>query len=139
MSIYFHKEETRFTYTEKEKSKKWLREILREEKKKEGDINIIFTNDQTIHQLNRTYLSHDFYTDVIAFDYQKPGKITGDIYISIDTVKKNAKRYKCQFNVELQRVIVHGLLHLIGYNDKTEEEKKAMREKESVYLQRLQQ
>ena len=107
---------------------------MHEERKKEGEINVIFTNDKTIHRLNKTYLSHDYFTDVIAFDYQEKGEIAGDIYISIDTVKKNAKLYKCPFNVELQRVIVHGFLHLIGYRDKTEKEKKEMREKESVYL-----
>lgn len=112
-----------------------MKKILREEKEKEGCINVIFTNDQNILHLNKTYLSHDFYTDVIAFDYQEPGKISGDIYISIDTVKKNAKKYKCRFSIELQRVIVHGLLHLIGYEDKTESGRRKMREKESRYLQ----
>lgn len=134
MSIYFHNETCRFKYNEIAKSKKWLRKILREEQKKESDINIIFSDNHTILQLNKTYLSRNYFTDVIAFPYAEGKTVAGDIYISIDTVKENAKHYKCTFWDELHRVMIHGLLHLIGYGDKTAKEKKEMREKESFYL-----
>jgi len=134
LSIYFHNETCRFKYSEIAKSKKWLRKILREEQKKEGDINIIFSDNHTILKLNKTYLSRNYFTDVIAFPYAEGKTVDGDIYISIDTVKENAKLYKCTFMDELHRVMIHGLLHLIGYGDKTAKEKKEMREKESFYL-----
>lgn len=134
MSIYFHTEACSFTFTEKFKSKKWLKKVLKEEKKREGNINIIFTNNTLIQHLNIKYLSREYFTDVIAFDYQEENKISGDIYISIDTVKENSKRYECPFHIELKRVIVHGLLHLIGYKDKTRKEKIEIKEKETFYL-----
>ena len=136
MSIYFHNEKSRFEYKDEEKSKKWLRKILREENKKEGDLNIIFTDNPTILQLNKTYINHQYYTDVIAFHYNQEENITGDIFISIDVVKENAVLYGSEFHEELHRVMIHGLLHLIGYNDKTEKQRKKMREKESAYLKK---
>jgi len=134
LSIHFHNEECRFTYSRGEDTENWLRKTIAEERKEEGDINIIFTDNNNILQLNKTYLSHNYFTDVIAFQYHEGVKITGDIYISIDTVKENARRYHSTFWDELHRVMIHGLLHLIGYNDKTAKEKKEMREKESFYL-----
>ena len=134
MSIYFHNEKSRFEYKDEEKSKKWLRKILREENKKEGDLNIIFTDNPTILQLNKTYLSHNYLTDVIAFHFNHEENISGDIYISIDVVKENAILYGCEFQEELNRVMIHGLLHLIGYNDKNEKQRQEMRMKETCYL-----
>ena len=107
---------------------------MHDENKYEGEINIVFTDNQTILQLNKTYLAHNYFTDVIAFSYNESNKVCGDIYISIDTVKENAITYNCSFLEELRRVMIHGLLHLIGYKDKTEKQKKEMRRKESLYL-----
>lgn len=134
MSIYFHNEESKFTLKGKEKARSWLRNIVVKEKKKEGTINIVFTDDKTILRLNSTYLSHHYFTDVIAFNYSEKDVIIGDIYISINTVKFNAVKYKTRFIEELHRVMSHGVLHLIGYEDKTEEQKEKMRERESRYL-----
>jgi len=134
LSIYFHNEESRFKLKGKEKVRSWLHNILVKEKKKEGTINIVFTDDKTILRLNSTYLSQHYFTDVIAFNYSEKIVISGDIYISIDTVESNAVKYKNSFIEELHRVMSHGLLHLIGYEDKTKKEKEKMREKESIYL-----
>jgi probable rRNA maturation factor len=134
LSIYFHNEACRFNYIGKDKTRKWLRDIIRNEKRKEGTINIVFTDNPTILRLNKTYLSHHYFTDVITFNYNEAGKIIGDIYISIDTVRENAGKYKTPFPEELKRVMVHGLLHLIGYNDKTKVQKVKISEKESFYL-----
>ena len=137
MSIYFHTEVPEFNYSEKERTKRWLRAVMKEEKKYEGEINIIFTDEESILQLNKKYLSHNYFTDVIAFNYNEGDLIKGDIYISIDTVRANAQKYKSTFSEELHRVIVHGLLHLIGCNDKTPTQKEKMKEKEAWYLSRF--
>lgn len=134
MGIYFYNEGCSFTYKDVKKSKKWLLKVLQNEKKEQGEINIIFTNNPTILNLNKTYLSHNYFTDVIAFNYGKNKTVSGDIYISLDTVKKNAETYHCSFMDELHRVMVHGLLHLVGYNDKTKKEKAEMLRKEEFYL-----
>ena len=103
--------------------------------KKLGNINIIFCSDNYILDVNVKYLGHDYFTDIITFDYCEKDILSGDLFISIDTVRDNAEFYKTEFNDELNRVIVHGLLHLIGYDDHTPEEQKIMREKENYYLE----
>ena len=137
MSIYFHNEECQFKYKGKRKARSWLRNILVEEKRKEGDLNYIFTDDNTILKLNSLYLSRQYHTDVIAFNYNEEDVVIGDIYVSIDTVRSNAEKYKTAFLEELHRVMVHGLLHLIGYEDETKAQKAKMREREYFYLSRL--
>lgn len=111
--------------------------LIREENKRLGEINFIFTNNQSILHINREYLNHQYYTDVITFNYNKRSRLNGDIYISVDQIDINAKSYSTDFLDELLRVIIHGLLHLIGYNDKTDFEKGVMKEKEDVYLCRF--
>ena len=100
-----------------------------------GNINIIFCSDNYILDVNVKYLGHDYFTDIITFDYCEKNILSGDLFISIDTVRDNAEFYKTEFQDELNRVIVHGLLHLIGYDDHTPEEQKIMREKEIYYLE----
>ena len=134
MSIYFHIEKNDFKYGEIEKTKKWLGDVIKGEGKKEGEISIIFVDDEKILQLNKTYLSHNYFTDVIAFNYNKGNWISGDIYVSIDTVKTNSNKYLTPLQEELQRAIVHGLLHLLDYDDKSKHQKENMREKEALYL-----
>ena len=99
-----------------------------------GDISIIFCSDPYILDINQRYLQHDYFTDIITFDYCEGKVLSGDLFISIDTVRENAAEYGASFEEELNRVMVHGLLHLIGYDDHTPEEQKEMRSKEDYYL-----
>lgn len=109
--------------------------ISKEEGKRFSDISIMYCDDTLIREYNRKYLNHDFPTDIITFyDLDEDGKIEGDLLISIDTVILNAKRFRKSFENELMRVIIHGLLHLCGYNDSTIQEKKYIRKKENYYL-----
>ena len=118
------------------KYKQWVKGIILEESKKEGDIVFVFCNDEYLLEKNIQFLNHDTYTDVIAFDYCSDSIINGDVLISIERVKENAKNLEIDFFNELNRVMVHGLLHLLGYKDKTELDAKLMREKEDFYLLR---
>ena len=118
------------------KGKKNIRELIKkicvEENKKLGFINCVFCSDNYLIEINNKYLQHDYFTDIITFDHSENKKnIEGDLYISIDRTKENAKKYKVDENTELIRVIIHGLLHLIGYKDKTKKEKALMSEKEN--------
>ena len=99
-----------------------------------GDVNYILCSDAYLLDINRQYLNHDYYTDVISFDYCEDNVISGDIFISVDTVADNAKEYGVTFEKELARVMIHGVLHFIGYNDKSDEEVPVMRAKENQYL-----
>jgi rRNA maturation RNase YbeY len=135
--IYLHSENIDYKYPDEEKLKQWITFTAALEGYQIGDINIIFASDEYLYDLNRIYLNHDYYTDVITFPYNEPGIIAGDIFISIDRVKENAQTYKTTFTNELNRVIIHGILHLIGYNDKTEQEQSQMRAKEDFYLDKL--
>lgn len=113
---------------------KWLNSIIMEEGKKIGDITYVFCDDKFLLKKNQKFLNHETLTDIITFDYSDNKIISGDILISIDRIKDNAKIYKASFFNELKRVMAHGLLHLIGYNDKTEKEINLMRDKENYYL-----
>ena len=124
-----------FVFKHKRLNNFWLKLVAESEIKKLGNINIIFCSDNYILDVNVKYLGHDYFTDIITFDYCVKNILSGDLFISIDTVRDNAEFYKTEFNDELNRVIVHGLLHLIGYDDHTPEEQKIMREKENYYLE----
>tara|TARA_B100000609_G_C17133326_1_gene391467 strand:+ start:379 stop:783 length:405 start_codon:yes stop_codon:yes gene_type:complete len=115
-------------------TRNWIKKIILSEKKSLGDIIFVFCNDQFLLQKNIKYLNHDTLTDVISFDYSNESEINGDILISIERVKENAKLYNQTFSTELNRVMAHGLLHLLGYNDKSKEEAKIMKSKENYYL-----
>ena len=123
-----------FTLKNKRKIKNWLKDTVVNEKKKVGDINYIFCSKEYLKKMNNDYLSKNYETDVISFDFSKDNKISGDIYISSETVKKNSIIFNVCFNNELKRVMVHGLLHLLNYNDKSKQELKIMREKENFYI-----
>ncbi len=105
--------------------------------KKCGDLNIIFCNDKYLLSVNNQYLKHNYYTDIITFDYSDNQVINGDLFISIDSVENNAVKYKTEFMNELSRVIIHGVLHLCGYDDRTEDDKNLMKEKEDLALIKL--
>ena len=123
-----------FTLKNKRKIKNWLKDTIVNEQKKVGDINYIFCSKEYLKKMNNDYLSKNYETDVISFDFSKDNKISGDIYISSETVKKNSIIFNVCFNNELKRVMVHGLLHLLNYNDKSKQELKIMREKENFYI-----
>lgn len=133
MVSYFF-EETDFLLKGKVKNNKWLRLVAESEIRKLGYINIIFCSDNYILDINQRFLSHDYFTDIITFDYCEGDKLSGDLFISVDSVKENSIQYGTEFNDELNRVMVHGILHLIGYDDHTKAQQKQMRQKEDYYL-----
>ena len=108
----------------------WISRVILSENKKEGDINYIFCDDEFILNINKQYLNHDYYTDIISFDYSVGNELHGDIFISVERVQENAEDFNVTFDEELKRVIIHGILHYCGYKDKSEEEEALMRNKE---------
>ena len=116
---------------------KWIKATLVAENKILGEITYIFCSDNYLHKINLEHLNHDTFTDIITFNYNVDEIINSDIFISIDRVKDNAETYNITFQNELYRVIIHGVLHLIGYDDKTVSDKKTMRSKEDFYLSLL--
>ena len=111
-----------------------LPELISIEGKEVGDISLVFCNDEQLLLMNKKHLDHDYYTDVITFDYTLHNFISGDIFISVDRVRENAIEYKTTFYIEICRVVFHGTLHLLGYNDKTELDIVQMRAKEDLYI-----
>ena len=132
ISYYF--EDTDFVFKGKTLNNRWLRLVAESEIKRIGDISIIFCSDNYILDVNQKYLQHDYFTDIITFDYCEGDKLSGDLFISVDTVRDNAIEYGSDFKEELNRVMVHGILHLIGYDDQTDEDVAEMRSKENYYL-----
>jgi len=122
--------ETDFILDSEENIASWLSAVIISEKKKEGEINYIFCDDEYLHKINLEYLNHDTLTDVISFDYTMGNEISGDVFISVERVKDNATDFKVSFDEELKRVLVHGILHYCGYKDKGEAEELLMRTKE---------
>ena len=113
---------------------KWLENLIISENKKPGEINYIFCDDDYLLKVNQDYLDHDYYTDIITFDYVKGKTISGDIFVSLPRILDNASTLSQNFESELNRVLCHGILHLCGYKDKTEEEQTQMRSKEDFYI-----
>jgi len=114
--------------------KKWLEDLILSEEKKLGEINYIFCDDEYLLKINQDYLQHDYYTDIITFDYVKGKTISGEIFVSLQRISDNASTLSRNYEEELRRVLAHGILHLCGYKDKTEEEELQMRGKEDHYL-----
>ena len=137
MAITFQAENTRLPKIKKKETANWIKTVAKGFNKKVGEIAYLFCDDEKILEINLAYLQHDFYTDIITFDYSDGDTISGDIFISLDTVRSNAQKYGTYFEEELYRVIIHGILHLCGVNDKTEEEEKNMREAENSALRQL--
>ena len=132
--IAYYTQDTDFVFKGKQFNNKWLKMVAESEIKRIGDISIIFCSDNYILDVNMKYLQHDYFTDVITFDYCEGDKLSGDLFISVDTVRENAKLYNTDFNDELNRVMVHGILHLIGYDDHSQKDKQLIRKKEDYYL-----
>ena len=137
-SINFFTEDIDYRLRGKQRFRTWLSDVIRKEKKREGEINIIFCDDNYLKRLNRKYLNRNTLTDIITFSQVEGNIISGDLFISIDRVRENAKTFKVRLTNELARVMVHGILHLAGYNDHTAREVKEMRSKEDLYLLHLQ-
>ncbi len=137
MPITFQVEKIKFNFKKKITIKLWIAKVLQLEKKQVGQINFLFTNDEEILKKNIQFLKHNTYTDIITFNYCKDKIINGDIIISIDRVKENAEKFKSDFEEELKRVLIHGVLHLCGYNDKKTADTELMRKKENWALKQI--
>lgn len=127
MAVTFTTHEIRFNLKNKNKIRNWIKQIIRENNKKDGSISYILTSDSYILTINKDYLNHNYFTDIITFDYCKNEIVEGDIFISIETVFTNSQKFNTTFDEEILRVIIHGVFHLLGFKDKTAEQKKKMR------------
>ena len=114
-----------------------LNSLIENELKNTGDISVIFCSDEYLLKMNKEYLDHDYYTDIITFDYVEGNVISGDLFISLDRIAENAKTFDTTLLKELYRVVFHGVLHLVGYKDKTDDEEREMRKKENYYLKEV--
>lgn len=132
--IRYYQKDISFNLESKLIIKKWIKTIIEQNEKRCKDINIIFCSDPSILEINNQFLGHDYYTDIITFDYCEGRDISGELYISIDTVKANAEEYEQPFETELHRVIIHGILHLLGWDDHCEEDIAQMRAAEDSAL-----
>ena len=135
--IQYIAEDVMLPSIEKKKISKWIKDVAAGYGKKTGDIAYIFCNDEKILEINRQYLQHDYFTDIITFDYTEGDVISGDIFISLDTVKSNSEELNQLFQDELHRIIIHGILHLCGHDDKTPELRKSMTIMEDKALEML--
>lgn len=136
-NIQFISQDVAFQLKQKRKIKKWLTDLINSHHKRVGEISIVFSNNDYVLEVNKQFLSHDFYTDIITFNYNEDDFISGDLIISIDMVRENAEKYEETFEHELHRVVVHGILHLLGLNDETKKEEATMRIAENDALKML--
>lgn len=134
MAIHFHEKEVSAGIRNKNLLKKWLNDLIEQENASPGQINIVLTTDNNVLELNKNYLSRDYLTDIIAFDYSENQLVSGDLFISIERVNENSQDFCVSFKMELKRVIVHGILHLLGYEDDNPKQKSLMRKMEDRYL-----
>lgn len=132
--IDFFSESIDFSLSQEENIQNWIIDVATNESKGVGDISYVFCDDDYLLEINQEYLDHDYYTDIITFDYSEGNFISGDIFISIDRVRENAKSFQVSFIDELHRVIIHGILHLCGYKDKSEKDAQTMRNMEDNSL-----
>lgn len=137
MSIVFDTEGVEMPSINQKTIKTWIKQVVGNFELKVGELAYIFCSDEKILEVNQEYLQHDYYTDIITFDYSEGNVISGDMFISLDTVKSNAEKYETAYDEELLRVMIHGVLHLCGLKDKTEEEETKMREEENKALKLL--
>lgn len=137
MNILYFSEEIEFPSINKLVITQWVKEVVLHYNHKPGNINFIFCNDNYLIHINRQFLNHDYFTDIITFNYSTSKTISGDLFISLDTVLSNSIKFKSSYLTELNRVMIHGVLHLLGFNDKTKEEELCMREHEDFCLNLL--
>ncbi len=134
MPVNFHYDIEKFRLRDGKVIRKVIGRIISDAGARSGKMDVILTNDQKVYEINNEFLGHDYYTDIITFDYNKGKLINGEIYISVDRVKVNAETFSVPFRSEIRRVIFHGFLHLCGYDDSTAEQKRKMGEMEEMYL-----
>ena len=134
--IYFFVEDINYHLKDKNLIRQWINSSIQNENKSTGNLNIIFCSDDYLLKMNQEFLEHDTFTDIITFDYSENEIISGDIFISLERVMENAKKYSMKIKEELHRVIIHGILHLCGLKDKLSADKKIMTQKENYYLSR---
>ena len=132
--IFFFFDDVKIDLRNRSFIKKSIEQIFRKEAKRPQFINYIFCTDKKMLEINRQFLNHNFFTDILTFDLSEKAGVVADIYISVDRIRENSNIFKTSFKAELFRVLIHGALHLCGYNDKNENEKKLMRKKEEYYL-----
>lgn len=137
MAVHFFTQGYNFNLPQKRLLKKWIQHVIEYHKFEVGDINYIFTDVDQILEINNQYLNHNYPTDIITFPLSELPIISADIYICIPVVKENAQQYNQSFVNELHRVLIHGILHLIGYNDSSDEEQKIMRQQEDYWINSL--
>ncbi len=135
-NIQFFTEDISYSVKQKNKLREWISACIKAENHMTGDVNIILCSDSYLHEMNVEYLNHDTFTDIITFDNSIEDEISGDLFISLDRIRENAQKYSRKISEEQHRVIIHGILHLCGYDDKTDDEKYKMREKENIHLSR---
>ena len=126
MSVKIHYDQVKYRIHKTAEIKRFLEKVIMDENKTPGDLVFILTNDETLVEINRKFLKHDYYTDIVTFDYSAEGALNGEIYMSIDTIRRNARYYKSGIKEELFRVMIHGILHLCGYRDEGKEERDKM-------------
>lgn len=134
MAVSFFNEGIDLPVINKTVIRNWVKQVAELHQKRVGEISYIFCDDEKILEVNRQYLQHDYYTDIITFDYTEGNKISGDLFISLDTVRTNAEQFGQEYNTELHRVIIHGILHLCGINDKGPGEREIMEAEENKAL-----
>jgi rRNA maturation RNase YbeY len=139
MPVIYNAEGVKMPSFKKRETSNWIKAVAATYNKKVGDIGYIFCSDEKILEVNKEYLQHDYYTDIITFDYTESNTISGDIFISLDTVKSNSEQFRTNYNNELLRVVIHGVLHLCGINDKTPKERAYMTQCENEALKLLEQ
>ncbi len=132
--IHIYTEGVEIPDIQEDKVKLWICNLVEIYSKRIGDLSLVFCSDKYILEVNRTYLQHDYYTDIITFDYCSGSQVSGDLIISLDTVLSNSREFNSSYNTELHRVIIHGVLHLLGYKDKTPIEAEEMRRNEDQAL-----
>lgn len=137
MPIHFSNNEITFNLKNKTKLKDWIKTVIEKEKLVLGELSYVFCDDESLLKMNQQFLDHNTYTDIITFDYREAKIVNGEIYISVERVRDNATTYKTTFEDELHRVIIHGVLHICGYKDKTKAAKELMRKMEDASLKKL--
>jgi rRNA maturation RNase YbeY len=139
LALLFHNADHPFRCPQRKKIRAWIHDFAAHHGKRIGEVSIVFCSDEYLLEVNKSHLNHDYYTDIITFDYCEGDVISGDLMLSVDRIKDNAKTHNQLFFNELIRVIVHGHLHLVGYKDKTKSDAQAMRSQEDLWIERFHQ